>query len=179
MAKTKKRNFYAEGDVNSTKKGSGARANRGKISLALVPLHVLAGTARVFMGGKLKYAEWNWAKGMKWSTAMDCLLRHLLKWWFLGEEIDPESGEHHLDHAFANLMMLRHYLTAYKQGDDRPPEIAGFREAFEDFCKCFDEEAYLDRNPDIREIVEARRAAEKAAEKKAAKKPAKKRKSKR
>jgi hypothetical protein len=151
------RNFYAVGDVNSTERGSGARANHGKVSLTLVPFHVLAGVARVFMGGKLKYAAWNWAKGMPWSTATDCLFRHLFKWWYLGEDIDPESGEHHLDHAICNLLMLRHYLTAYKEGDDRPPtDITGFNEALVDFTRCFDEEEYLRRNPSIKQLIEER-----------------------
>lgn len=153
-------NYYAEGDINSEKKGSGARANLGKISLSLVPLHLFAGVARVFMGGKLKYAEWNWTKGMKWSTCFDCLQRHLLKWWYLREENDVESGEHHLDHAIANLLMLKHYHTAYSTGDDRPPEFTGFANALKDFTTCFDEKAYLERNPEIKALVEAQQAKE-------------------
>lgn len=135
----------AQGDVNSDAKGSGARRNSGKISLSLIPLHLLAGTARVLMGGKLKYAEWNWAKGMKWSACFDCTLRHLFKWWFMGEEIDPESGEHHLDHVFANLFMLRHYVDNYKAGDDRPPAHIEFHNSMDDFNRKFDEEDYMKR----------------------------------
>jgi hypothetical protein len=120
------------------------------VELALLPLHLLAGTARVFMGGKLKYAEWNWTKGMKWSTAMDCLMRHLFKWWYLGEETDPESGEHHLDHVFCNLFMLRHYLTAFPEGDDRPPAWTSFKESNGDFNSRFDKEAFLARNPSFK-----------------------------
>jgi hypothetical protein len=156
---TKAKSYYAEGDVDSTAKGSGARANRGKVCLSLVPLHLFAGAARVFMAGKLKYAEWNWAKGMKWSIPMDCLLRHLLKWWYFGEECDQETGEHHLDYAICNLLMLRHYVRGYKEGDDRPPtSLTGFDSAWEDFIKCFDEEDFLNRNPAIRELVEQRKA---------------------
>jgi len=158
---TETNDFYAEGDVNSSQKGSGARANRGKPSLSLIPLHLFAGAARVFMGGKLKYAEWNWAKGMKWSVPFDCLLRHLFKWWYFGEELDDESGEHHLDHAIANLLMLRHFITAYSDGDDRPPtDLTSFDTAWDDFCQNFNEEKYLNRNPEIREIVKARQKKE-------------------
>lgn len=140
-------NEVAQGDLASNAKGSGARRNAGKVSLSLVPLHLLAGCARVFMGGKLKYAEWNWAKGMRWSTCFDCMMRHLFKWWFLGEEIDPESGEHHLDHVFCNLFMLRHYVDNYREGDDRPPAHVEFANSMEDFSKPFDAEEYLARNP--------------------------------
>ena len=162
MTKKKKNDpdsYYAEGDINSQKRGSGARANRGKCALSLVPLHLFAGAARVFMGGKLKYASWNWSKGMAWDTCFDCLLRHLFKWWFCREELDEESGEHHLDHAIANLLMLRHYHTAHKNGDNRPPASTGFADALEDFNTCFNEAAYLNRNPEIKAIVEARQGA--------------------
>lgn len=155
--------YYTEGDINSNKRGSGARANSGKVSLSLVPFHLFAGAARVFMAGKLKYVEWNWAKGMKWSIPMDCLLRHLGKWWWLGEDNDAETGEHHLDYVLCNLLMLRHYITAYKDGDDRPSQdITHFSEAMDDLMKLFDEEAFLEQNPEIKAIVEERRAKEAA-----------------
>jgi hypothetical protein len=151
--------FYAEGDINSSERGSGARANSGKVALSLIPFHLLGGVARVLMGGRLKYAEWNWSKGQSWSTAMDCTLRHLSKWFWLGEDTDADSGEHHLDHAICNLLFLRHYITIYKDGDDRPPQdLTHFNEAFEESMKNFDEEAFLDRNPGIKAIVEARNA---------------------
>jgi len=151
---------YTEGDINSDKKGSGARANKGKIDLTLVPILLLGGVTRVFMGGCLKYVEFNWAKGMRWSICMACTLRHLFKWWYLNEDIDPESREHHLDHVLANVFMLKHYTKAYPEGDNRPPKSTMFNVWMEDFCTTFDEEAYLERNPEIREIVEERRAKE-------------------
>jgi hypothetical protein len=122
MTKPEAIQSYAEGDINSKERGTCARANSGKIQLHLVPFHLLCGTAKVFMHGALKYAPWNWAKGGKWSTAFDCLLRHLFKWWFCREECDRESGLHHLDHAMCNLLILIHYRDTYRDGDDRPPE---------------------------------------------------------
>ena len=135
----------ATGDVNSVEKGSGARRNSGKVSFSLMPFHLLAGCARVFMGGKLKYAPWNWAKSMAWSICFDCMLRHLFAWWYCGENIDPESGEHHLDHCLANLFMLRHYVDNYKEGDDRPPSFTMFDKSLDDFKKKFDEAAFKER----------------------------------
>lgn len=150
---------FAVGDVNSAAKGSGARANKGKVAFSLVPLHLLAGVARVFMAGKLKYAEWNWAKGMTWSTCADCLIRHFIKWWFFGKEYDEETGEHHIDYMICNLLMLRHYAEAFKEGDDRPnPDLTHFPDAWENFCKLFDEEDFLNRNPAIREKLNAERS---------------------
>jgi hypothetical protein len=151
---------YSVGDINSKAKGSGARANSGKISFAITPLPLLAGCARVWMSGLLKYAPWNWAKGMKWSVPFDCLCRHLFKWWYLGEDIDAESGEHHLDLVFCNLFMLKHYTKTYTEGDDRPPGYADFTEWLEDFNTPFDEAAFLERNPDIAKLVKERRVKE-------------------
>lgn len=143
----------AVGDLQSNEKGSGARANTGKVSFTLVPLQLLAGVARIFMGGSMKYAPFNWSKGMNWSICMDCLFRHLFKWWYCNEEIDPESGEHHIDHAICNLLMLKHYLKTYTDGDDRPPMFTHFHDWFDDVNKPFDVESYLERNPAIREKI--------------------------
>jgi hypothetical protein len=156
-------NYYAEGDINSAQRGSGARANRGKVSLSLIPWHALAGAARVLMAGKVKYVEWNWAKGMNWSTTVDCFLRHFIKWWYLGEDSDRETGEHHVDYMLCNLLFLRCYIESYKEGDDRPPkDLTGFPDAMEDFAKLFDLEDFLDRNPDIKALVEERQREEAA-----------------
>jgi hypothetical protein len=137
----------AVGDLNSSARGSGARKNSGKIALSLVPMHLLAGCCRVLMSGTIKYASWNWSKGMKWSVCFDCTLRHLFKWWFLGEDYDEETGEHHLDHVFCNLFFLRHYVDNYKEGDDRPPaNLTFFPGSMADFTKTFDEEEFRERN---------------------------------
>lgn len=114
------------GDLHSTAKGTGARKNAGKVKLSLVPLHLLGGAARVMEYGAEKYAPYNWAKGMDWSECMDCLLRHLFKWWYCREQNDPETGEHHLDHAMCNLLFLLHYQRTFTEGDNRPPEFADF-----------------------------------------------------
>ncbi len=127
---------YNEGSVESTERGSCARTNAGKVSLSLIPFHLLAGAAKVMMKGRKKYAPWNWAKGGKWSTPMDCLLRHLFKWWFCGEELDKESGEHHLDHVMCNLLFLIHYVKTYTEGDDRPePAITHFNKELSELEK--------------------------------------------
>jgi hypothetical protein len=129
-------NEVAVGDLNSTEKGTGARRNGGKVAFSLIPLHLLAGCARVLMFGAKKYAPFNWSKGMPYSTCFDCTLRHLFKWWYLREETDEETGEHHLDHVLCNILFLRHYTVEYKEGDDRPPKFANFgEESFDFFMK--------------------------------------------
>jgi hypothetical protein len=69
--------------------------------------------------GRKKYAEWNWAKGMPWSVAMACAVRHCLKI-LRGEEIDQESGVKHRGLIACNLVFLAQYELTYPEGDDRP-----------------------------------------------------------
>lgn len=131
------------GDLNSDEKGSGARKNAGKTMFSQVPMHLLAGVARVLQGGMIKYKPFNWAKGMDWSNCFDCTMRHMFKFWYAREELDQESREHHLDHALCNLLFLKHYLTYYPEGDDRPPEGL-FTTA--DIDAMFDAKEYCKRN---------------------------------
>jgi hypothetical protein len=115
------------GDLNSTAKGDAARKSSGKVQWQLIPYPVLVGVARVLEFGILKYAEWNWSKGMPWGECMRCTLSHLFKFWFMGQECDEESGEHHLDHVMCNVMFMRHYTLVYKEGDNRPPDWTDFK----------------------------------------------------
>jgi hypothetical protein len=78
-----------------------------------------ADCARVFDYGRKKYAEWNWAKGMKWSVPLACAVRHCLAI-LRGEENDPESGLPHRGHVACNIVMLAQYESSYPEGDDRP-----------------------------------------------------------
>jgi hypothetical protein len=138
----------AIGDLNSLEKGSAARANGGKVDFSLVPWHLFAGMARVLMAGTHKYASWNWTKGMQWSACVGCIVRHFVKWWYLGQDCDPETGEHHLDYILCNVVFLRHYELTYPEGDDRPPAYTGFRgtRVMEWFSKLFDAAGFKERN---------------------------------
>ena len=109
------------GDINSTEKGSGARYNDGQPDYSLIPMHLLADTARVFTYGSKKYASWNWAKGANWSIPFASLIRHSCAW-FKGERVDSESGLPHTAHMIANILMMIHYENYYPEGDDRPKE---------------------------------------------------------
>jgi len=112
----------AVGDLNSSAKGSGARANAGKAEYHQIPLWALEGVAQVLMYGAKKYKKGNWAKGMAWSIPFDCAMRHLAAWQ-AGEELDAESNCSHLDHALTNLIFLAAYRKLYPEGDDRVPEF--------------------------------------------------------
>lgn len=110
------------GDLESCERGSGARANQGKPEYHQLPLFALEGVCHVLMYGAKKYKRANWAKGMVWSIPFDCAMRHLIAWQ-RGEDIDPESGQPHLDHALTNLIFLSAYRSLYPEGDDRITEF--------------------------------------------------------
>jgi len=111
-------------------------------------------------GGKIKVRRVELGQRYEVVHHNGLLLRHLFKFWFFGKECDPETGEHHLDYAICNMLMLRHHVRAYPEGDNRPPtDLTGFDTAWEDFNKCFDEEDFLEQNPEIKAIVEARKEA--------------------
>lgn len=99
--------------------GGGLRFDTGKNRVDLLSPQALEGAAEVLTYGANKYAERNWERGMAYSKVYGPLLRHLLKWW-RGEEVDEESGLHHLKHVLCNALFLVHYLETGVGTDDRP-----------------------------------------------------------
>lgn len=97
----------------------GVKYDGGKPRLDLVSHHFLNGIGAVLGYGAAKYAARNWEKGIEFGRVFAALMRHLWAWWG-GEEFDPESGLHHLDHAACCLMFLRHFVAmGYDDLDDR------------------------------------------------------------
>lgn len=98
--------------------------DKGKLALELVPPETDIAIAKVLglMNYELKkYKANNWRKGLPYSKYYAALRRHLLAWW-LGEDIDPESGLPHLHHALCNLAFLSAQMDnpkKYKKFDDR------------------------------------------------------------
>lgn len=99
-------------------KGGGLRFNEGKLRYDL--LHPVAqdGIVRVLTKGAEKYAPRNWERGMKWSTVLASMKRHIAAI-ERGEDFDPETGELHIDHVQCNAHFLSAYYKIYPQGDDR------------------------------------------------------------
>jgi len=92
----------------------------GKIRLDLLPVDALWSTARALTYGADKYSSRNWEYGLQYSRVYGALLRHLTGWW-KGEDIDPESGLNHLDHAGACMMFLQTFVAKGRDElDDRP-----------------------------------------------------------
>lgn len=93
-----------------------------KLPFSVLPWRVLCGVALAMLEGAAKYGRHNYrAAGVRASVYFDaCVGRHLTSWWE-GEDIDPDSGRHHIDKAIAGLMVLRDSQLQGNFNDDRPP----------------------------------------------------------
>ncbi len=102
--------------VSSTGGEKGVKPQR----YSLVPTQAVALIAEHFAKGAAKYADHNWRKGYEWSKSYDALQRHLAAFWS-GEDVDAETGSHHLAAAGFHVLALLTYTheDKYAQFDDR------------------------------------------------------------
>lgn len=93
-----------------------------KLAFSVLPWRVLVGVALGMLEGACKYGRHNYrAVGVRASVYFDAVVaRHLTSWWE-GEDIDADSGLHHIDKAIAGLMVLRDSMLQGNFVDDRPP----------------------------------------------------------
>lgn len=63
--------------------------------------------ARVAEFGAVKYAPWNWSKGLARVQLLGSLLRHAFAY-LRGEDRDKETGLLHTDHILWNAAVLSH-----------------------------------------------------------------------
>lgn len=93
-----------------------------KVSLHLVPPNVLMEIALGMTEGACKYGSYNYrVLGVRASTYYSAAMRHMMAYWN-GQDIDPDSGIHHLSKAMSCLTVM---IDAMHQGmfnDDRPPK---------------------------------------------------------
>lgn len=99
-------------------KDKGIRLNEGKVRYDLLPEYATNQMAQVFTHGAKKYADYNWALGMRWSKCIAALKRHIAKF-EQGDDFDEETGLLHMAHAMTNCAFLIEYYKIYPQGDDR------------------------------------------------------------
>lgn len=84
------------------------------------PMNTLLGVFRVFELGAKKYGLKNWRKQpVEISTYYNAAQRHLIEFFEAGIDADPESGESPLDHAIADLMIIRDGMLRGDIADDR------------------------------------------------------------
>jgi len=80
--------------------------DKGKLQFRLITPRSKKALAEVLTFGAEKYGANSWQGVPNGKERYyDALLRHLNAW-ELGEDIDSESGLHHLAHAMANIMFL-------------------------------------------------------------------------
>ena len=91
-----------------------------KVSMSVIPFNVLAKVAIPLMEGARKYGKHNW-RGIPIAAGIyvDATLRHLFAWWE-GENLSADANIHHIDHAIANLIVMRDAMLHGTLEDDRP-----------------------------------------------------------
>lgn len=87
----------------------GLRYNEGKRKWSLVHFQSLEPMIEVLEFGAKKYEPDNWKKGFPKKEVLESMQRHLAKL-FDGEEIDQESGLHHIGHIMCNAMFYSYML---------------------------------------------------------------------
>lgn len=89
-----------------------------KPRLSLIPKKALWALGKGFTYGEIKYGTHNWRKGIKLTYLLDAALRHINEF-NDGEDIDPDSQNHHLGNTLANLCMAIELFYDYPEADDR------------------------------------------------------------
>lgn len=114
--------YLAEPEVRVTHEKTGGMKGAKLTQVGSMDPVALIEVARVSGYGANKYAAYNFMRGTDWSLMFNAMQRHALRFW-AGEDIDPESGLHHMAH----VMWMAHALIGMSMRgtgtDDRPPAI--------------------------------------------------------
>lgn len=111
-------NFFPKPAILDSGHRTGTKHDTGKPPITLLDRDFIEGTAQVMRFGAEKYGRHNWCKGISHTRLADAAMRHLIAW-ASGEDIDPESGLPHIDHAAASINMLRGNQRLQPGMDDR------------------------------------------------------------
>lgn len=99
------------------------KQDTGKLRYDLFPVEALEEITKVLNFGANKYAERSWEAGMKWGRLYAAMFRHMTAWW-MGEDLDKETGISHLAHAGCCVIFLLTYSKRMHHSghgtDDRP-----------------------------------------------------------
>ncbi len=99
--------------------GGGLRYNEGKARFDLLPPEALEALAHHYGRGAAKYEARNWERGMAWCKCFASMMRHAWAW-MRGEDVDPETGSHHMIAVAWNAIAIFTYATRQIGEDDRP-----------------------------------------------------------
>lgn len=88
---------------------TGEKKDEGKLArYDLIPPQTIWALAELYGRGARKYADRNWEGGIEYGRVYAALMRHL-ELWRMGEDYDPDNGQHHLDSVIWNAVALREY----------------------------------------------------------------------
>jgi hypothetical protein len=110
--------FYEADPERHTSVHGGVKDNVNKPRLDLIPSLPLFKAGEVLAFGARKYKPHNWRLGLSWLETYGSLQRHLAAW-LDGEDLDPETGYHHLAHATCQMFFLAEFVFRDTGTDDR------------------------------------------------------------
>lgn len=130
-----------------------------KPALSVIPCPVLFEVGAAMTEGAAKYRRHNYRiAGVRHSIYYDAAMRHLMAFWE-GEDIDPDSGIHHISKAIAGLVVLRDSMMQGNDQDDRPPvSKAGWMQSMQEMLLDVLERypnplpPFTERGPEVGEI---------------------------
>lgn len=96
----------------------GLKYDQGKPRWSLMPFNALREVLGVLEYGARKYKPNNWLLVENpTGRYSDALMRHVCAY-MGGEDVDPESGLHHLAHAVCNALFLLHFESDRQRDDE-------------------------------------------------------------
>lgn len=98
--------------------GGGLRYDANKARYDLLPPEAMDALAMHYAKGAAKYADRNWERGMSWGKCFASLMRHAWAFW-KGEDIDQETGTHHMVAVAWNAIAIFTYHSRKIGIDDR------------------------------------------------------------
>lgn len=110
------------------------RYNTDKLRYDLLEPYAIEELVKVFSAGAKKYEDWNWMKGMKWSTMLASMKRHIAAF-EKGEDID-EIGTLHMANVAWNALGLVSYYRFHPEYDDRMKNKIGLPKIGTDLDDC-------------------------------------------
>lgn len=84
----------------------GLKFDNDKLRYDLIPPEVIEELAKVLTHGAAKYAPNNWKKVEPFNDRYYAALMRHLEAWRQGEQLDKDSGLHHLSHVITNVAFL-------------------------------------------------------------------------
>ncbi len=100
---------------------TGVKHDTSKPPMDLLDPLAMEGIANVLDFGASKYSRSNWRGGISHSRLVAAALRHIMAY-NRGEDLDPESGLSHIDHAACCVMFLANMIATRPDLDDRYKE---------------------------------------------------------